>query len=351
MPFAKCKVYSDGGHYIAIPHTTRPYRPRRKPNEEVITVTDESAEQQQDTGISAPSVEDTLVPLAQAEKQENGGGEDGNIESRTSIISNQADVSARQMTRKELFEELYQKNIDLPRRQRKAAILAAMRPYFKTEDAAEYYVDANLRRKTRNLIERRVRMTRKINLQEFNFFVTFTYNSELHTEESFQAELKNCLKNLSTRKHWKYVGVWERSPKKGRLHFHGLFYIPEGTMPGKMLDVEDYNFNSRRRQVTHQNTYFNERFGRSDFEPIERGDVGAAIAYIVKYIEKSGEKIVYSKGLPQFFISDIMEEDVVCPCGLEDKKLLLFDDFGCWDEGCYMGKVSEDVIDMLPKGN
>ena len=122
-------------------------------------------------------------------------------------------------------------------------------------------------------------------------------------------------------------------------------------MPGKMLDVEDYNFNSRRRQVTHQNTYFNERFGRSDFEPIEHGDVGAAIAYIVKYIEKSGEKIVYSKGLPQFFISDIMEEDVVCPCGLEDKKLLLFDDFGCWDEGCYMGKVSEDVIKQMPKAN
>ena len=352
MPFAKCKVYSDGGHYIAIPHTTRPYRPRRKPNEEVITVTEEIQSEQPAEDTSAFSEDESApVSLAQAEKQENGGGEEENIESSASFVSNQADVSARRMTRKELFEELYQKNIDLPRRQRKAVILAAMRPYFKTEDAAEYYVDANLRRKTRNLIERRVRMTRKVNLQEFNFFVTFTYNSELHTEESFQAELKNCLKNLSTRKHWKYIGVWERSPKKGRLHFHGLFYIPEGTMPGKMLDVEDYNFNSRRRQVTHQNTYFNERFGRSDFEPIERGDIGAAIAYIVKYIEKSGEKIVYSKGLPQFFISDIMEEDVVCPCGLEDKKLLLFDDFGCWDEGCYMGKVSEDVIKQMPKAN
>ena len=46
MPFAKCKVYSDGGHYIAIPHTTRPYRPRRKPNEEVLTVTEEIQSEQ-----------------------------------------------------------------------------------------------------------------------------------------------------------------------------------------------------------------------------------------------------------------------------------------------------------------
>ena len=38
MPFEKCKVYSDGSHYIAIPHTTRPYRPRPQRKEEVIPV-------------------------------------------------------------------------------------------------------------------------------------------------------------------------------------------------------------------------------------------------------------------------------------------------------------------------
>ena len=29
---------------------------------------------------------------------------------------------------------------------------------------------------------------------------------------------------------------------------------------------------------------------------------------LMKYLEKTGERIVYSKGLPQFFISDIMDE-------------------------------------------
>ena len=37
--------------------------------------------------------------------------------------------------------------------------------------------------------------------------------------------------------------------------------------------------------------------------------LGNALAYLMKYIEKTGEKIVYSKGLPQYFISDIMDEE------------------------------------------
>ena len=115
--------------------------------------------------------------------------------------------------------------------------------------------------------------------------------------------------------------------------------------------MEDYNFRTRRRQVTHQNTYFNERFGRSDFEPLDVRSLGSAIAYIVKYLEKTGEKIVYSKGLPQYFISDVMDEDVVCPFGLEDKKLLLCDDFPRRDEGVLVGAVSKDVISQMPKAN
>ena len=31
MSYSKAKVYSDGSHYIAIPHTERPYTVRIKP--------------------------------------------------------------------------------------------------------------------------------------------------------------------------------------------------------------------------------------------------------------------------------------------------------------------------------
>ena len=123
-------------------------------------------------------------------------------------------------------------------------------------------------------------------------------------------------------------------------------------MPGVVMEHKDYNFKKHRHVLTYQNTYFNECFGRSDFKPIgDPTDMGDAIAYLVKYIEKSGERIVYSKGMPQYFITDILEDDVVMRYGIEDKKLLLFDDFSCWDEGVYVGEVSPETIAQLRKAN
>ena len=223
---------------------------------------------------------------------------------------------------------------------------------FKDLKTAETYVDDNLERKKRNLVCRRTRLVRKVNLQNFNYFVTFTYNGKKHDENSFKQRLKETLSNFSNRRRWKYVGVWERSPEKKRLHFHGLFYIPDGTMPGELQEVNDFSLITHQRQTTVQNTYFNERFGRSDFEKIDDNrKMGAAVAYILKYIEKSGERIVYSRGLPQYFISDILPEDVVMKVGQEEKKLLLFDDFKCIDEGCIIGTVSEEIIKQMPKSN
>ena len=171
-------------------------------------------------------------------------------------------------------------------------------------------------------------------------------------EVAFRKKLTNCLSLFSSRKKWRYIGVWERSPEKNRLHFHGVFHVPDGTMPGELVEVNDYSFAIHQRQVTLQNTYFNKRFGRSDFELIdEQSRKAEVLAYILKYIEKTGEKVVYSKGLSQFFISDIMEEDVVCRVGVDDRKLLLFDDFGCWDEGCYVGQVSKKVIEQMRRCN
>lgn len=54
-----------------------------------------------------------------------------------------------------------------------------------------------------------------------------------------------------------------------------------------------------------QNSYFLQNFGRNDFEVIEdKMLLSQSLIYIMKYIEKSGEKHVYSRGLYQYFISD-----------------------------------------------
>ena len=207
-------------------------------------------------------------------------------------------------SRKEIFEQLYRKHINDNYKKRKRAIIQGLLAHCKNYDDAKLFTELNLRRKRNNLIARRIRMTRKANLQDFTHFVTLTYSNELHTEESFKKGLGDCLKNLSKRQGWKCMGVWERSPEKQRLHFHGIFHIPDGTMPGQMIDVNDYNFKSHRRRITHQNTYFNERFGRSDFEEIVNDEVlGDAMLYIMKYIEKSGERIVYYGDLPRYPLS------------------------------------------------
>lgn len=196
-------------------------------------------------------------------------------------------------------------------------------------------------------------MVRKAYLAKFNYFCTFTYSNELHTELTFKKTLKKTFANFASRKSWKYMGVWERSPEKQRLHFHGLFNIPDGTIPNKLEKKRDYSTTTHRMQETIQSEYFNARFGRNDFKPVNEYEypLGSAIQYLMKYIEKTGERIVYSKGLYQYFISDITDDDVVCPYDEEEHKLILFDDFKCHDEGVFMGNVCDDVIALMRKSN
>lgn len=307
MAFRETKVYFDGSHYVAIPYNPGSNKPRRFQPEEVIEI----LKKRSSTG--PPEVQKT--------------------------------------TKKEIFEESYKEAQSLPKKEREKHIKETMEQVMSDEEASEY-VEANIRRKKQNLTARRVRMMRKANLMGFNYFCTFTYDSNLISEADFKKRLSKCLSNLTGRKGWKYIGVWERSPDKQRLHFHGIFNIPEGGMVGELIERKDYNFSEHRRKVCIENTFFKERFGRNDFEHIlDTNGITKATTYILKYIEKTGEKIVYSRGLPQFFISDIMDDDIICRIGVEDKKLLLFDNFICWDEGVYIGEVSPETISKLRKSN
>ena len=286
-------MYSDGSHYIAIPKTTRPIKKRKKTSKNDIEL-------------------------------------------------------------KEKADKVFEENKGKKKIEKKEKLIRELTEYFEDENNAKRYADEYMEKRQRNLIERRKRLSRKINIGSWNYFCTFTYDDKLHNEESFRKKLSNCFKKLSQRKGWVYIGVWERSPEKNRLHFHGVFNIPEDAMVGELIEVNDYSFNTHQRQTTTQNTYFNERFGRSDFSPIQSsmGAIQDAKRYLMKYLEKSGERVVYSKGTPTYFISDILDDDVVC--SMNEKKatkLILFDDFQCLDEGCYMGQVSPEVIAQMRKTN
>ena len=348
MPFGEAKVYFDGSHYIAIPKTTRPGIKRLKPVEEEITIIQPEEE-------STPTVLDDVPSLIEENScSQLSEKNDENIEKSENNAKNNEKNSKiiKKMTKKEFFNELYMKYINLSKKSRKEKIITEMMPYFDKEQHCIDFVTMNIERKQRNLICRRVRMCRKANLANFNYFCTFTYDSQKHTEEQFKKKLRTCFRHLCYRKDWKYMGVWERAPKTNRLHFHGLFSIPDISML-EFKKIKDYDTASHRMQESNQSEYFNKRFGRSDFKEIDANEkkLGNALAYLMKYIEKTGEKIVYSKGLPQYFLSDILDDDVVCTIGQEDKKLLLFDNFMCLDEGCYIGNVGPEVIEQMRKCN
>ena len=291
MPYEKVKVYFDGSHYIGIPQNEG-----KSPGE---------------------------------------GGYHGNENDEMRAAFEKAYKGAKAKRRKEKVTE----------------IVAELKPQFENEEQATEYVKAEMERIQRNLIVRRTRLTRKINLGTWNYFCTFTYDDEKHTEDSFKAKLRDCFKKMCYRRNWIYIGVWERSPNSNRLHFHGLFNIPENAMVGELTEHRDYSTKMHRMQTTLQNSYFTERFGRNDFEPINKHELPNATAYLMKYIEKSGERIGYSKNTPTYFVSDILDDDVVCTIGQEDRKLLLFDNFICFDDGVYVGEVSPEVIKQMPKKN
>ena len=262
-----------------------------------------------------------------------------------------ADVTPPE-TPKEHFEAAYKESQSLPKRERKAHIKAALKDEFADKTELNAFVDKHTERMNTNAIKRKVRLMRKLRLQDWNFFVTFTYSNELLTEETFRKKLSNTLKHLVARNGWKYVGVWERGEDTNRLHFHGIFYIPDGKMIGKLEEVKDYDTRNHRIQKTYQNTHFLKQFGRNDFKDIAtQDDISEAAKYITKYMEKSGERLVYGGKLPTYFRSDVLDEDVICTFGIDDRKVLLFDNFTCINEGEILGKISKEIIAQLPHCN
>ena len=332
MDYPESKIYSDGSHYIAIPHKGRAKR------QAVPSATEQIAESQTELTTEKNSVPNSTK---NAENADMGAEKPQETERKPKYT-----------TKKDIFNALYDDSRLMTKGDRRQYMRDNLLPFFEDEETCSEFIANNFARKKRNAIVRRIRLNRKLYLQEWNYFCTFTYDDKLQTEQTFKQKLRMCLAHLRMRRDWKYIGVWERSPEKQRLHFHGIFYIPTGAMVGELVEKEDYSFNTHKRQKTVQNTYFNARFGRSDFEEIaDRKMLQSAVAYIVKYMEKTGEKLVYSKNLPQFFISDIWKDDIVCKIGLEDSKLLLYDDFVCRTDGKRIGKVSRETIAKMPKSN
>lgn len=221
---------------------------------------------------------------------------------------------------------------------------------FPDDALIENKIDEKIRAKKHNLYARKKRFRRKALLNEWNYFVTFTYSDDLHDEDSFKRSLRKCLSNLHTRRGWKYMGVFERAPQTGRLHFHGLFYVPKGEMIGELIEKHDYSKKHHKRVLTVSNSFFDNRFGRSDFSSIDSFELknGQTLNYILKYIEKSDERIIYSRGIPTEFFLNIYDDDISAEMFDFVLKFVLYDDVVESDE-CDDTARDNQISDEFPQ--
>lgn len=297
MAFIQSKIYYDGSHYLAIPQGSYPSGKGCKKQHKVI-----------------PTPE--------------------------------------QIDLKEKFETAYRESKKLPYKKQDAFLDEQLQASIFDDTQRKDFLAENKDRKKRNRSKKYSLLWRKVRLQRWNYFVTLTFDSAKHTPETFKARLKDTLKKLVQRKGWKYIGVWERGNENARLHFHGIFVIPDGQMVGELEQVSDYSTKRRRRQTKLQNTYFYKRFGLNEFEEISSRDVERSVKYLIKYLDKDGGRLCQGGNIKPYFLSTVLDEDIVMPYDEEGRKYILADNFTCIDQdGVVYGTVSPEVIDKMPKSN
>lgn len=323
------KVYSDGRHFIAIAHTTRPKKPKsNKPEKEYVI--DDNGKISHNEIITPKGRRLTEVEFIQ--------GKAVPVKSK-----------GRTVTKKELFTELFNQTAGLNKRERINKITDGIKVLFEDEKKAKDYVKENIEREKRNYIVRMQRMNRIANITPFNYFCTFTYDSERITEEKFKKRLLQTLQNLHSKKGWLYMGVWERGKDTDRLHFHGLFYIPE--MIGSIYEKKDYNTNKKKIVKSNVNTYFEDKFGRNDFQRIDANPIQKeySVKYLRKYLTKTNDRVIYSRGLAPMRKLDILEDDVIGGYMDNPNKFVLYDKFTVIDDGTIEGQADNRLLLKMPK--
>ena len=128
MAYPEAKVYFDGSHYVAIPHTTRRQKPRRTPIETTVAVTDDLQPTRETT--SDESIFDYIrmgfIPVEVDEKIFDD--DEPSPSENEAEKGEKTSQSTRKLTRKQVFNEWYEKTSHLKYKERFTAICEKMRP-------------------------------------------------------------------------------------------------------------------------------------------------------------------------------------------------------------------------------
>ena len=99
------------------------------------------------------------------------------------------------MTLRELFDFYYEAYEKEKWKARWSKMMNHFREYIPDEKRRREFLRENFKRKRHNEKARKLRMDRKMSVNGFNYFVTFTYSDEKMTEAQFIKKLKAYLRN------------------------------------------------------------------------------------------------------------------------------------------------------------
>ncbi len=237
----------------------------------------------------------------------------------------------------ELFDELYpiikkqytekNKSVDEKLRVRAKIETELIRQFYDVYDyddtAASETCPEFISRKLWNMSAaysgRRKRFHRKKDQVRWTAWWTITYDDALFSsEQQFRKALLNYFRNKADPKrgNWRIMGVFEHGEENGRLHFHGFFYIPEGSEVGDLVEVERYSTKRHCAEKYIENTEIRKKFGVNKYEDISEAlhsDVNAMANYTAKmlrYMDK-GETVFYSRHIPMEFIGQFNTNDML----------------------------------------
>ncbi len=161
--------------------------------------------------------------------------------------------------------------------------------------------------------KRKVRYERKLYFNDWSYFVTFTYSDQKMTQEEFEEQIRTKLSDLSSHKDWYYMMRWENGELGERKHLHAFVYVPDGQMVGELYKDKHFSHKRHRWEFFTNNTYFNERFGVSDWIELKNNKIAKSLmGYFAKYMAKNDGKIIYSRGIPNEIEAEIdVDEDII----------------------------------------
>ncbi len=103
-------------------------------------------------------------------------------------------------------------------------------------------------------------------------------------------------------------------------------------------------------QTIVENNFFEDTFGRNDFKELNEMELkyGKSIDYLLKYIDKTDERIVYSRGIKSEIYVKVKENDIVTEMQDFVVKYILFDDVISWERDVMRFKYRQmNMFDYL----